>query len=200
MFKKLFYIILLSFYLLTCKTIYKTNDIPKEMIQKEESIKKTIPVDKINQQNKKVETVITKNSQKTLSTSIGSLIIPKISLKNDLYPIGDKNNNIEKNVTILYISNEPTENNSIIFIAAHSGTGKIAYFKNLDKLELEDQIILNYKNKTYTYKVENIWETPKTGNINVEKTSNNQLVLTTCSPSRKNYQLIINSTQIEKES
>lgn len=198
MYRKIFYIILLSFYLLICKSIYKTNNIPKEMIQKELAIE--APVDKINQQNIQEEKIIIKNTKTTLSTSIGSLIIPKISLKNDLYPIGDQNNTIEKNVTILYISNEPTENNSIIFIAAHSGTGKIAYFKNLDKLELEDKIILNYKNKTYTYKIENIWEIPKTGNINVEKTSNNQLVLTTCSPTRKNYQLIINSTQIKKES
>ena len=45
-----------------------------------------------------------------------------------------------------------------------------------------------------------MWEVPKTGNINVEKTKDNQLVLTTCSEEKENYQLIINSIQIKKES
>ena len=60
--------------------------------------------------------------------SIGYLKINKINLKEKLYNINSKENNIEKNITILKGSILPDKDNSIIFIAAHSGTGKIAYF------------------------------------------------------------------------
>ena len=87
-----------------------------------------------------------------------------------------------------------------MFIAAHSGTGRLAYFKNLDKLQINDVIKLEYKNINYTYQIKDIWEIKKNGTINVEKENNTQLVLTTCSPNKEGYQLIINSIQIKKES
>lgn len=141
---------------------------------------------------------VTKNT--ILDDSIGTLKINNISLNKKLYSINSPNNNIEKNVTILYGSIEPSNNNSIMFIAAHSGTGKKAYFKDLHKLNKKDIIVLEYKNKKYTYTIKDIWEIPKTGTITVEKENTNQLILTTCSIKNKNSQLIINSTLIEKES
>ena len=85
-----------------------------------------------------------------------------------------------------------------MFIAAHSGIGKIAYFEELDELKPNDEIILNINNKTYKYIVKEYWEEKKNGYINVNKESKKQLILTTCSPNKDNYQLIINC--IEKES
>ena len=130
--------------------------------------------------------------------SIGYLKINKINLKEKLYNINSKENNIEKNITILKESILPDKDNSIIFIAAHSGTGKIAYFEELDELKEKDEIILNINNKTYKYLVKEYWEEKKNGYINVNKENKNQLILTTCSPNKKDYQLIINC--IEKES
>ena len=130
--------------------------------------------------------------------SIGYLKINKINLKEKLYNINSKENNIEKNITILKGSILPDKDNSIIFIAAHSGTGKIAYFEELDELKEKDEIILNINNKTYKYLVKEYWEEKKNGYINVNKENKNQLILTTCSPNKKDYQLIINC--IEKES
>lgn len=128
----------------------------------------------------------------TKEIPIGKLIIKKININENLYSIDSPQNNIEQHVTILSPSKEPTTKNSTIFIAAHSGAGKIAYFKNLDKLTQNDQITLIYKNITYTYIVKNIWEDKKTGSITVPKENTNQLILTTCSPTKENYQLIIN--------
>lgn len=133
-------------------------------------------------------------------TSIGKLEINKINLSKKLYTLNDPLNNIEKNITILNYSNEPSAENSIIFVAAHSGTGKLAFFKDLDKLQINDQINLTFKNKKYIYQIKDIWEIKKDGNISVEKELNNQLVLTTCSPKKDNYQLIINSILIKIES
>jgi LPXTG-site transpeptidase (sortase) family protein len=136
--------------------------------------------------------------KKEKENSIGTLTISKINLKQKLYEINSEENTIEKNVTILKESIYPEENNSIMILAAHSGTGKIAYFEKLNELEVNDEIILNFKKKTYTYIVKNIWEEKKTGYINFNKEEKKQLILTTCSPQKSNYQLVINC--IEKES
>ena len=172
---KLSIIIVLILYLIICNRIYminiKTNN---------------VTIDKKVLINKPIE------------QPIGKLIIEKININNNLYPINSKHNNIEENITILKDSITPDKENSIVFIAAHSGDGKIAYFNKLDKIKINDKIILLYKNKKYIYTVINIWEKEKDGYIEVNKTKENQLILTTCSPNKENMQLIINS--ILKES
>lgn len=126
------------------------------------------------------------------NSSIGKLIIKKININHNLYDINHTKNNVEQNITILKNSTFPPQENSIIFIAAHSGEGKLAYFKDLDNLNKNDEIILIYKNNKYIYKVKDMWEEPKNGYINVPKENIPQLILTTCSPNKKNKQLVIN--------
>ena len=123
---------------------------------------------------------------------IGNLIINKIDLNEKLYPINNRKNNIEEHVTIL------NKIDNTLVLAAHSGTGPIAYFERLDELKLDDEIILIYKDKKYKYKVIEIYEEKKNGYIHINKSNKRQLILTTCSPKRINYQLIVNC--IEKES
>ena len=129
---------------------------------------------------------------KNTDDSIGKIIINKISLKEKIYDINNSKNNIEEHVTIL------EEIDTTLVLAAHSGTGKIAYFERLDELNINDEIILYYKNKKYKYKITEIWEEKKNGYIHINKSEKRQLVLTTCSPKKANYQLIVNC--IEKES
>ena len=125
--------------------------------------------------------------------AVGTLIINKLNINNNLYPIDNIHNNIEENITILKETIEPDKDNSIIFLAAHSGTGKTAFFKNLDKLNKGDEITLIYKDKTYNYIINSIWEENKTGYIHINKEDKKQLILTTCSPTKNNKQLVINS-------
>ena len=141
---------------------------------------------------------ITKDNKEKERKNFAELIINKINLDEELFNIESSENTIEKHVTILKESVYPDSNNSIMIIAAHSGIGKIAYFNELDKLEINDEVILIYKDKKYTYIVNDIWEEKKNGYININKYNKKQLVLTTCSPNKENYQLIINC--IEKES
>ena len=129
---------------------------------------------------------------KNNNDSIGKLIINKISLKEELYPINNSKNNIEEHVTII------EEIDNTLVLAAHSGIGNIAYFERLDELNINDEIILYYKNKKYKYVVKEIWEEKKNGYIHINKENKRQLVLTTCSPKKEKYQLIVNC--IEKES
>ena len=130
---------------------------------------------------------------------IGRLIIEKIKLDQALYDINSPNNNVEENVTILKGSSLPTNNKGIIFLAAHSGTGDIAYFNDLDKLKVNDEIIFKYNNINYHYLVDKIFEEEKDGDIEITKSSDNQLVLTTCSKKDSKKQLIVNSNLIQKE-
>ena len=123
---------------------------------------------------------------------LGTLIIKKLDLKENLYNIDSPKNNVEEHVTILKESTLPDKDNSILFLAAHSGTGKIAYFEELDKLKVNDKIKIIYKNKEYQYLVKSIWEEKKDGYININREDHKQLILTTCSPNKKGYQLIIN--------
>ena len=137
--------------------------------------------------------IINQNKEKPL----GTLIIKKINLKQSIYNKNSTENTVEKNVTVLNESIFPPNENSIIFLAAHSGTGKIAYFQRLDQLQEKDTVILIYNNKKYNYQVKDIWEEEKNGYINVNKEIEDQLILTTCSPTKNNLQLIINCIRKE---
>lgn len=116
-----------------------------------------------------------------------------------LFKKESKYNNIEENVTILNESIMPEQDNSIIFLAAHSGTGNIAFFRHLDQLKQGDKIDLKYKDIIYHYQIDTIWEEKKKGYIHVNKTNKKQLILTTCSPKDDSKQLIINSSLIQEE-
>ena len=187
-------IIILIIYLASCYYIYKADELEKvNIINNNNDINQNIIVNKNIKEIKKIE-----NDKSLVDDSIGQIIIEKININSKLYKIDSPKNNIENNITILKGSIEPEKEDSIVFIAAHSGYGEKAFFKDLDKLDIEDKIILSYKNIDYIYKVKNKWETNKDGDIEVQKEDEKQLILTTCSPKDKTKQLIINC--IEKES
>lgn len=155
-------------------------------------------------ENKKIITndVLTNSfeySSKTHQIPVAKLIIKKIGVENNLYDIGTKENVVDKNITILKESTFPDKEESILFIAAHSGDGKVAYFKNLDHLEIKDLVEFIYHDDKYIYKVVNMYEKQKDGYIELNRISKHQLVLTTCSPKNKGMQLIINTILLKKE-
>ena len=161
------------------------------------SIFSTITTIKISSKNKTIISNFNNyynsiNNKPEKNDIIGNLTIKKLNLNEPLFKIDSKENTVERHITILKESIFPDKENSIIFLAAHSGTGKIAYFEELDHLTINDEIIFTYKNKKYTYYVSNIWEEKKNGFINVNKEKENQLILTTCSPTKEDYQLIVN--------
>lgn len=125
---------------------------------------------------------------------IGYIKIPKINLNNEIYNVNSKHNNIEENVTILKSSKSIKSKDSLIILAAHSGEGKIAYFNNLNKLSINDTIELKYYDGNYIFIVTNVYEQDKVGYIKISKKNKSQLILTTCSTTTNNKQLIIEST------
>ena len=130
---------------------------------------------------------------------LGVLEIPKIHFKRGYFDFANENNTVEKNIQLINTTTPDIENGNIIF-AAHSGTGYKAFFKNLDKLSLKDEIYLYYKENKYTYEVVNIYTEDKNGYIDIQKDPNQKtLTLTTCKPNTKDKQLVVIANQIKEE-
>lgn len=129
---------------------------------------------------------------------IGVLEIPTINFKRGFLEINDRNNKVNKNIQVLENSTMPDVENGLMVIAGHSGTGRTAFFKNLYKLKEKDTINIYYKNIKYTYEVINVYEETKDGDIAIDKISETTLVLTTCSQSNKNKQVVVISKLVNK--
>ena len=129
--------------------------------------------------------------QEIEDTYDGILSIPQINLKKGIYEIGDKRNNIEENVTIHELSNYPNENNSNLILMAHSGTGKKAFFNDINKLNNDSLIEFYYQRVKYVYKISEYYIIDKNGyaKINRNKTKKT-ITLITCSKEDKTKQLV----------
>lgn len=124
---------------------------------------------------------------------IGYLIIPKIKMQLGFYEPNNPKNNVNQNIEVLKNSQEGR-----LFIAGHSGVGKVSFFNDLRYLTLNDEINIIYQNKTYSYLITDIYKEIKDGDISVKiKDEEKVLVLTTCDQITKGYQLIIKAILIE---
>lgn len=112
---------------------------------------------------------------------IAALKIPKISLEKGLVSKDSKYNNIEYGIQILNESDSPDVINGNVILAAHSGNSRISYFKNLNKLTLDDEVDIYYNSKIYVYKVVNVYDIDKTGIAQIKRNNNKStLTLITC--------------------
>ena len=136
----------------------------------------------------KNEDTIIEEEKKKISTKkvekinyIATLKIPKINLIKGLVDPSNYLNNIKYGIQILDGSSMPDKDKSNLILASHSGTARISYFKNLDKLSVNDLVFIDYKNKEYTYKVARIYDIDKNGKANLIYNKNkNNLILITC--------------------
>ena len=84
-------------------------------------------------------------------------------------------------------------------LAGHSGSGRVSYFKNLDKLVIGDISYIYYGGIKYTYKVTNIYDIEKNGTAlitrDLDKTT---LTMITCRHNT-NKQIIVISELINQE-
>ena len=74
----------------------------------------------------------------------------------------------------------PNQKGNLI-LASHSGNTDIAYFKHLDRLNINDIAFIYYKSIKYKYIITNIYEVEKTGYVDIKRNKNKQtLTLITC--------------------
>lgn len=132
--------------------------------------------DEPQEETKKIST---KNVDKI--NYIATIKIPKINLEKGLVDPSSYLNNIKYGIQILKDSSMPDKEKTNLILASHSGTARISYFKNLDKLVVGDEVIINYRNNIYTYKVARVYDVNKNGKANLIYNKNkNNLILITC--------------------
>lgn len=105
------------------------------------------------------------------------LIIDKINLKKCM-----NYNDVSKDIAVIY------EDKTVV-LAGHSGTGPLAFFKDLYKLEVNDEVIFYHQGIKNRYVVNNISYKDKKENLHF-KNIDNQLILVTCSYKYKDKQLV----------
>lgn len=129
---------------------------------------------------------------------IAVIKIPKINLEKGLCEKGSYCNNVNKNIQILDESSYPDKEQGNVILAGHSGNGRTAYFKNLYKLNQDDEISIFYNNNEYKYKVVNMYDIDKTGSANIVRNLNKStLTLITCRHNT-NKQIIVICELVEK--
>ena len=100
---------------------------------------------------------------------IGTLEIPKISLKRGFLNLESPYNNVNRNVTLIENSTMPDVNNGNIILAAHSGNCWVCYFDKLYKLSIGDKASINYNGYKYNYELKNVYNVAKTGTVEVKR-------------------------------
>ena len=145
--------------------------------KKEESTNDTQKVEEVKKQNK--------------INYIAILKIPKIDLERGLVDPKSYLNDVKYNLEIVEGSSMPDIKNSNLIIASHSGTARISYFRNLNKLSINDEILLIYKNKTYKYKVSNKYEIEKTGTAKIIRNNNKTTITLITCKYKTNKQIVV---------
>ena len=122
---------------------------------------------------------------------LGILDIPKINLNRGFYDKNSEVNNVSHNVTFLEPSNYPDEKNGNVILVAHSGSSYLGYIKHLYQLVLGDMAYITYKGHRYEYKLVNIYNETKDGDVTIYRNKNKQtLTLITCTKDSDTQQTI----------
>ena len=112
---------------------------------------------------------------------IAILEIPEIKLSQGLLALSNKYNNVEYNVEIITGSQMPDIPKTNLVLASHSGTSDVAYFKNLEKIQINSEVYIYYKGYKYIYKIDNYQILSKIGTISIERDKyKNTITLITC--------------------
>ena len=171
-------------------------------LEKEEDFK----IEEFYEEQKEIDTNViedtTEQKEETKTESkieyVAVIKIPKIGVEKGLCKKGTSCNNVNRNIQILNEATYPDVANGNFILAGHSGNGRIAYFKNVDKLKTDDEIYIIYNGFQYKYKIVNIYDIEKTGTANIirnkEKTT---LTLVTCRHNT-NKQIIVISELVER--
>ncbi len=128
-----------------------------------------------------------KNENKHLKYT-AVLEIPKINLKRGVVDSTKNFNSINYAISVDHNSKYPNNNGNFI-LYSHSGNSNIAFFHNLYKLEINDDIYVYYKGIKYHYIIIYKYNIEKTGKASViESKTDKYITLITCNQKKKNKQ------------
>ena len=122
---------------------------------------------------------------------IAVLEIPSINLKRGLVDPSSKYNNVNYNIQIINKSTMTDVVNGNLVLAGHNGASYVSFFRNLDKLNINDKIYIYYGGYKYEYSLSKIYDTPKDGNVEVHRdNSKTTITLITCKKNTKDTQVV----------
>ena len=122
---------------------------------------------------------------------MATLKIPKINFERGFYDKNSTLNNVNYNVLFHKKSDYPDKKNGNVILAGHSGSSAVSYFNDLYKLDKGDLAYILYNNNTYTYKIVNIYQEEKDGNIAIYRDKDKSiLTLITCTNNDNTKQTI----------
>ena len=127
---------------------------------------------------------------KTSGDYFALLEIEKIGLERLIYPAQDERNHVDQNVFLHPDSLLPNDNKSYVILAAHSGNGINAYFKDLYQLEIGDQVSFTYQDQKWVYEIKEIEYQEKTGTLYLKKDEEQMLILITCTKDNSTLQTV----------
>lgn len=133
------------------------------------------------------------SSEKPVNNSI---MISKIGI-NRKYEISSINKLVNE-ITMFSEYGNPSIKNSNIIIGSHSGSGINAYFKDLNKLEQGDIVLITYENIEYKYEVSRIYEVDESDLSILKSNGISKLTLLTCKDNDDKIRLIVEATPIDK--
>ena len=141
------------------------------------------------------------NHNQNVENYIAYISIPKIELNRGIYNTTSTLNNVNKNIYVHPASTFPNNvSGNNLILASHSGSSSISYFKKLYKLELEDDVYLEYNGKTYHYKIKNIYTVLKDGTVALRVKQNvSTISLITCLFEEPNVYNILASLALAHE-
>ena len=164
-----------------------------EFYEEQEKIDNEIPTETEETDN------TTEQAKSTNSLDyIAVLKIPSIGLEKGLVAKDSYYNNVNRNIKILDESDMPDQENGNVILAAHSGNGRTAFFKNLDKLQIDDTVSIFYNGYEYKYRMINTYDVEKTGSVEIRRNAQKStLTLITCRHNT-NKQIVIICELVEK--
>lgn len=117
--------------------------------------------------------------------------IPSINLKRGVVDSTGNFNSINYAISVDKNSNYPDKEGNFI-LYAHSGNSNISYFKNLNKVEINDVIYIYHNGVKYEYKIFDKYDIEKTGKAEIYLTNTEKYItLITCSQEQKNKQIVL---------
>ena len=131
---------------------------------------------------------------------LGFIKIAKINLLLPIYQ-GTEEKILYKGIGHMINSGLPTdEKNYHCVLVGHSGLSNKTFFDKIEKLEIEDEFIINILNKSYKYKVYKIKKVlPNNTNELIFKKGKKLVTLVTCTPKYINsHRLLVMGEMIEK--
>ena len=126
------------------------------------------------------------------------LEIPKIKLKKGVVEATKNFNSINYAISIDRTSNYPNETGNFI-LYAHSGNSKKSYFKNLNKLNVNDEVFVYYEGVKYNYQIVDKYEIEKIGKMAINRYKDRKLITMVTCIRNTNKQVVLIGEQISNE-